>query len=300
MKNREICIYRADASSCNGCDIEIVAALSPRYRLHELGVRVVDKPEEAGVLLVTGGGNIKIGGDLRKVYEKLQPPRIVVAVGSCAISWEAFAGGYSIAGPADETMPVNLYLCGCPPRPPAIINALANTLGVKINEREDFWRPSPNFRGKHSLDLEACTACSACEQACPTRAIEITGKDGRQTVKYLLGKCSYCQTCERACPFDAVRLTEEYRLAFRDKEAAVVVADVELTKCIECGSFFVAPRQIEDAIDRIGGKAKEYAEYRENMRNAMKLCLNCRRKIVNVRGAKRLLAQLAAKTLESP
>lgn len=300
MAKKQIGVYRADASSCNGCDIEIVAALASRFKLDELGVKVVTQPEEAGVLLVTGGGNMKIDNDLKEVYERIQSPRIVVAIGSCAISWEAFSEGYSIVGPADETIPVDVYVCGCPPRPQAIVAALAKMLGKEIEEKgEDFWRPPPDFRGKPDLDPEKCTACSACEQACPTKAIEISDGNGRRTVTYLLGKCSYCRTCEMVCPFDAVKLTQEYLLVFKDRRAAVVTTDVELLRCAECGSFFVSPRQIEGALNRIEENVKEYAEFHENMKQAMQLCPSCRRKIANVKRAKRLLAQLTAKALET-
>ncbi len=291
-------VYRADASSCNGCDIEIVAALAPRYRIEQLGVKVVNRPEEASILLVTGGGNRKIDNALKQVYEKIQPPKTVIAIGSCAISWEAFEGGYSIAGPVDETIPVDFYVCGCPPRPQAILDALAKVLKVKIEEEEEFWRTPEGFRGKQELDGDKCTACGACEQACPTRAIEITEKDGIRTVTYLLGKCSYCRTCEIVCPDDAVKLTRESQLIFKDRKAAVVTADIKLLKCSQCGAFFISPRQIENALNRIVENAEEYIGVREDIKKAMQLCLNCRMKIPNVRKAKLLLAKLTDKALE--
>jgi len=298
VTKKQIGVYRADASSCNGCDIEIVAALASRFRLDELGVKVVTEPEKARILLVTGGGNIKIDNDLKEVYERIQPPRIVVAIGSCAISWEAFAEGYSIAGPADETIPVDVYVCGCPPRPQAIVAALAKTLGKEIEEKEDFWRPPPDFRGKPDLDPEKCTACGACEQACPTRAIEISEKNGKRTVKYLFGKCSFCRTCEIVCPDDAVKLTQEYLLVFKDRKAATFSADIELLRCPGCASFSISPRQIKRALNTIEENVMDYAEFLEDIEKAMGLCLNCRRKIKNVKKTKRLLAQLRAKALE--
>jgi len=298
VTKKQIGVYRADASSCNGCDIEIVATLASRFRLDELGVKVVTQPEEARILLVTGGGNMKIDNDLKKVYERIQPPRIVVAIGSCAISWEAFAEGYSIVGPADETIPVDVYVCGCPPRPQAIVAALAKMLGKEIEEKEDFWRPPPHFRGKPDLDPEKCTACGACEQTCPTRAIEISEKDGKRTVKYLFGKCSYCRTCEIVCPDDAVKLTQEYLLVFKDRKAATFSADIELLRCPGCTSFSISPRQIKRVLNTIEENVKDYAEFLEDIEKAMGLCLNCRRKIQNVKKAKRLLFQLRAKALE--
>jgi len=299
MKRKTLSVYRADASSCNGCDIEIVAALAPRYKFEELGVKVVYRPEKASVLLVTGGGNIKIDNDLKAIYEKLQPPKTVIAIGSCAISWEAFEGGYSIVGPADETIPVDFYVCGCPPRPQAILDALAKALKRKRKEGEGFWRAPEGFRGKPELDADKCTACGACEQACPTRAIEIMEKDGSRTVTYLLGKCSYCRTCETACPDDAVELIQEYQLVFQDKKEAVVTAEIKLLRCNECGAFFISPRQIENALKRIVKNAEEYIGFREGIKKAMQLCLNCRMKIPNIRKAKLLLARLTDKALEN-
>lgn len=291
-------IYRADASSCNGCDIEVVAALAPRYGIEQLKVKVVSHPEEANILVVTGGGNRKVSDALKQVYEKLQSPKTVIAVGSCAISWEAFEGGYSIAGPVDTTIPVDFYICGCPPRPQVIIEALAKVLNVKIKEEGEFWRTPEGFRGKQELYGDKCTACGACEQACPTRAIEITEKDGVRAVTYLLGKCSYCRTCEIVCPDAAVRLTRESQLVFKDKKDAVVQADIKLLKCSQCGAFFVSPRQIENALNRIMMNAKEYAGVCAEIKEAMQLCLNCRMKIANVRKAKLLLAKLTDRTLQ--
>ncbi|NIR86128.1 4Fe-4S dicluster domain-containing protein [Candidatus Bathyarchaeota archaeon] len=298
MSKKRTGVYRADASSCNGCDIEIVAALASRFRLDELGVKVVTQPEEAGILLVTGGGNMKIDNDLKEVYERIQPPRIVAAIGSCAISWEAFAEGYSIVGPADETIPVDVYVCGCPPRPQAIVAALAKMLGKEIEEKEDFWHPPPDFRGKPDLDPEKCTACGACEQACPTKAIEVSEKDGKRTVKYLFGKCSYCRTCEIVCPDDAVKLTQKYLLVYKDRKAATFSADIALLRCLGCASFSISPRQIKRALNTIEENVKDYAEFLEDIEKAMGLCLNCRRKIQNIKEAKRLLVQLRAKALE--
>ncbi len=292
-------IFRADASSCNGCDIEILAAISPRYGTDKLGVTVVEAPEEANVLLVTGGGNIKISEDLKRVYGRLRSPKTVVAIGSCAVSWNAFAGGYSIFGPVDQTIPVDVYVCGCPPRPQAIVEALSSLLGAEVNKGKDFWGAPASFRGKHHLDAETCVACGACEQSCPTKAIEITGGGENRLVTYLLGKCSYCRTCELVCPFEAVRLTQDYNLAFADKNEAKVEATIPMSRCSGCGAFFISSRQVDGALGRVEEKVDTAIEFKADLRRAMGLCLECRNQSDNIKMAKGLLARLTSKESES-
>jgi len=94
----KISIYRFMSAGCNACDVQILECLVPRYKLAELGVEVVFTPEEANVLAVTGGINVKGMEELKKAYEKLKPPRLVVAVGNCAVSKGIFDKGYLMTG----------------------------------------------------------------------------------------------------------------------------------------------------------------------------------------------------------
>lgn len=118
-----------NSGSCNGCDIEILATLTPRYDLERLGVKLQGSPRHADVLLCTGPVTLQSRDRLRRIYEQMPEPKFVVAIGSCAISGGAFHGCYNVVGQLDEVLPVDAYIPGCPPRPEAIIDGLVKLLG---------------------------------------------------------------------------------------------------------------------------------------------------------------------------
>ncbi len=121
---RSLWIYHFNASSCNACEIEILAAISPRYDPERLGVKLVGSPRHADILLVAGPCNRVVAPMLKKVYEQMPEPKIVVAVGTCALGRGVWYDSYAIVG-VDEVIPVDVYVPGCPPRPYMIVAALA-------------------------------------------------------------------------------------------------------------------------------------------------------------------------------
>ena len=110
-----------NSGSCNGCDIEILATLTPRYDLERFGVKLQGSPRHADILICTGPVTRQSRDRLLRIYEQMPDPKFVVVVGSCGISGGAFRGCYNIMGGIDEVIPVNAYIPGCPPRPEAII-----------------------------------------------------------------------------------------------------------------------------------------------------------------------------------
>jgi Ni,Fe-hydrogenase III small subunit len=118
-----------DAGSCNGCEIEIGGAFGPVYDAERYGARLVASPRHADVLLVTGPVTRNMAEPLRRTLEAVPQPRLVVAVGDCAIDCGEFAGGYGVQGPVDEVVPVDVRVPGCPPEPAAIIAALRTVTG---------------------------------------------------------------------------------------------------------------------------------------------------------------------------
>jgi len=120
-RKRSIWVYHVNAASCNGCDIEILAALTPRYDAERLGVELVPSPRHADVLLVTGTLNPLMKQSLLEVYEQIPAPRKVVAIGACALGGGVMKGCYNVGHGIDSVIPVDLYIPGCPPRPEAII-----------------------------------------------------------------------------------------------------------------------------------------------------------------------------------
>ncbi|MEM2091881.1 MAG: 4Fe-4S binding protein [Candidatus Bathyarchaeia archaeon] len=290
----KISVYRFLSAGCNGCDVEILECLVPRYKLADLGVEVVERPEEANVLILTGGVNIKGKEELLKIYEAINPPRIVIAVGNCALTKEIFDKGYPMAGPPDQLIPVNYYVPGCPPRPQAIVKAVADILGVKIEETEDYWLAPEGFRGKHEFDSEKCMGCGACAQICTADAIDVIDGPDKRIIRVNYGHCSFCAFCQDECPTQALRLTREYHLLTSDRQTARVANEVNLVGCSVCGGVFFPQKQIDWALKRIvEEKVPAYKDFSSDILSAMMICTKCRRDIGSIKRAKRLLANLS-------
>lgn len=291
----KISVYRFMSAGCNGCDVQILECLVPRYKLAELGVNVVFTPEEANVLAITGGVNFKGLEELMKTYEKLQPPKLVVAIGNCALTKEIFDKGYPMAGPPDQIVPVNYYISGCPPRPQAIVTAIAKALGANLEEKEEYWATPEDFRGKHEFDSAKCIGCGACAQVCSSDAIDLLEDQGKRIVKVDYGHCSFCAFCQDECPTKAIRLTREYHLLTDNRQTANVTTEVELARCSSCGEYFAPRRQLEWALDKIVEKVAGYREFKAVLKNAAGLCPVCRKELAKIRNAKAVLTRLSEK-----
>jgi NADH-quinone oxidoreductase B subunit len=127
-RKRSPWVLHFNSGSCNGCDIEIVDLLTPRYDVERLGIIKVASPRHADVLLCTGPVTRQARDRLLRIYEQMPAPKFVLAVGTCSCSGGAFAGGYNVLEGIDRVLPVDLYLPGCPVRPEAIIEALQQLL----------------------------------------------------------------------------------------------------------------------------------------------------------------------------
>ena len=122
-------IRHVDAGSCNGCEVEIASAFGPVYDAERYGARLVASPRHADALLVTGVVTLNMLEPLRRTYEAVPDPKVVVAVGDCARNCGVFAGAYGVAGAVGDVVPVDLEIPGCPPRPEAIVAALRKLTG---------------------------------------------------------------------------------------------------------------------------------------------------------------------------
>lgn len=118
-----------DCGSCNGCDIEILAALTPLYDVERFGIINVGNPKHADIFLVTGPANRRNYRVLRNLYEQMPEPKAVIAVGTCACSGGVFHNCPNILGGIDKVIPVDIYVPGCAARPEAIIDAVILALG---------------------------------------------------------------------------------------------------------------------------------------------------------------------------
>ena len=117
-----------NSGSCNGCDIEILATLTPRYDLERFGVKLQGSPRHADILICTGPVTRLSRDRLLRTYHQMPEPKFVVAVGSCGLSGGVFRGCYNIVGDISEVIPVDMFIPGCPPRPEAIMYGLVQLL----------------------------------------------------------------------------------------------------------------------------------------------------------------------------
>lgn len=129
-------IIHYDGSSCNGCDIEVLACLTPMYDVERFGIINTGNPKHADIFLVTGSVNEQNKDVVRQIYEQMPEPKVVVAVGICACSAGVFAECYNVQGGVDKVIPVDVYVPGCAARPEAIIDGVVKGLGVLAEKRE--------------------------------------------------------------------------------------------------------------------------------------------------------------------
>lgn len=123
-------IVHYDASSCNGCDIEVLACLTPLYDVERFGIINIGNPKHADVFVVTGGVNEQNKKVVERIYNQMPEPKVVVAVGACACSGGIFRECYNTSGGVDTVIPVDVYVPGCAARPEAIIDGIVRALGV--------------------------------------------------------------------------------------------------------------------------------------------------------------------------
>jgi len=121
-------IVHMNCGSCNGCDIEILAALIPRLDAERFGVLLKGSPRHGDVLVCTGPVTKQMRERLLRVYDQMAEPKFVVVVGSCGTSGGVFDGAYCVEGGIDKVIPVDAYVAGCPPRPDAILNGVVALL----------------------------------------------------------------------------------------------------------------------------------------------------------------------------
>jgi ech hydrogenase subunit C len=129
-------ILHYDGSSCNGCDIEVLACLTPLYDVERFGVINTGNPKHADILLVTGSVNERNIEIIQNLYRQMADPKVVVAVGACACSGGIFARAYNIAGGIDKVVPVDVYVPGCAARPESIIDGVVQGIAVLEDKRK--------------------------------------------------------------------------------------------------------------------------------------------------------------------
>ncbi len=124
-----------DASSCNGCDIEVLAATTPVYDVERFGIFNTGNPKHADILVVTGGVNAQSSSVLKQIYSQMPDPKVVVAAGICACDGGIFKDCYNISGGTDTVIPVDVYVPGCAVRPEALIDGISKAIAILDEKR---------------------------------------------------------------------------------------------------------------------------------------------------------------------
>lgn len=121
-------VLHLNTGACNACDIEILAALMPRFDLERFGVLLKGTPRHADVIICTGPITRQNRDRVVRIYEQVPDPKFVVAVGACAMAGCVYRGAYNSMGGIDQVLPVNAYIPGCPIRPDALIDGVVKLL----------------------------------------------------------------------------------------------------------------------------------------------------------------------------
>jgi membrane-bound hydrogenase subunit mbhJ len=128
-------LFHLNTGSCNGCDIEIVSVITPRYDAERMGFKLTGSPRHADIILVTGPITSQSRDRLIRTLAQVPDPKVVVSIGSCPRSTNVFNGSYSVEGPLDKYVPIDVSIAGCPPKPEAIIDGLAKAIEILREKR---------------------------------------------------------------------------------------------------------------------------------------------------------------------
>lgn len=123
---RSLTVREVDTGSCNACEMEMNALANPVYDAERFGIHIAASPRHADALIITGPVTINMERPLKDVFKQTPNPKIVVALGDCAIDCGLFKESYAVSGPVDRHIPVDVRIPGCPPRPAEILAALAD------------------------------------------------------------------------------------------------------------------------------------------------------------------------------
>jgi membrane-bound hydrogenase subunit mbhJ len=132
---RSLTIREVDTGSCNACEMEMNALSNPVYDIERFGIHIAASPRHADALVVTGPVTFNMERALKDVYKQTPDPKVVIALGDCAINCGMFKGSYAVTGPVERHIPVDVRIAGCPPRPTDILAALAEFRADRRSKR---------------------------------------------------------------------------------------------------------------------------------------------------------------------
>ena len=123
-------LFHINSGSCNGCDIELVAVLTPRYDVERLGFKLAGSPRQADIVVVTGPVTRQSLDRVLSAISQVPEPRCIVTMGSCPQSGNVFKGSYSVCAPLSKYVHVDVDIAGCAPKPEAIIDGLVKATEI--------------------------------------------------------------------------------------------------------------------------------------------------------------------------
>lgn len=126
---RSLKLRVVSAGGCAGCEADVNVLGTPVFDLGRFGIQYVASPRHADGLLITGAISENMRLALKKTYDAVPPPKIVIAVGACAVSGGPYIDHGEVHNGAGSTVPVDLFVPGCPPHPYTILDGLLRLLG---------------------------------------------------------------------------------------------------------------------------------------------------------------------------
>ncbi len=130
-------LFHINSGSCNGCDIELVAVLTPRYDAERLGFKLTGSPRQADIVVVTGPVTKQSLDRVLRTIEQVPEPRCIVTLGSCPESGNVFKDSYSVAGPLSKYVPVDVAIAGCAVKPETVIDGLVKATEILAEKRRN-------------------------------------------------------------------------------------------------------------------------------------------------------------------
>lgn len=137
IMSRSPWVVHVNCNSCNGCDIEFLACLTPLYDAERFGAINIGTPKQADIMVVTGSVNLKSLDVLKNIYAQMPDPKVVVAVGACACTGGIFHDCYNVMGGVNEIMPVDVYVPGCCPKPETILDGIIEATQILERKRAE-------------------------------------------------------------------------------------------------------------------------------------------------------------------
>ena len=140
---RSLRLRSVSAGSCNGCEAELAALGNVVFDMARFGVQFVASPRHADGIVITGAVSANMREAVYRTWEATPDPKLVIAVGACAINGGPFRGSPAVANGVPADIPVDLWVPGCPPHPLTVLDGLLRLLGRIENGRREHAASAP-------------------------------------------------------------------------------------------------------------------------------------------------------------